>query len=157
MTTENLTPGTHAGPLSFNVATLFAAVQRFPGLQQEVVLRSLRELHGVGEQTASAVTLFWVGRPTPIVDTYLWCLLDGHHLLPTAFSCTNAAHRAALYQHMRQGALASKANHPEWSAVRVLSCLYLWACKIGRLGLCECKTDGSSTCPVQAMCEPHCA
>lgn len=120
-------------------------------LDDEAVVQSLRSIPGVGEQTASMVALFWLGRAVPIIDTYLLRLLSDHHLLPTPFPMSSSNH-THLRRHLRQGAFAIEARHPEWPAARVLSCLYLWACEIGRFRYCKCATGASPSCPIRSTC-----
>lgn len=55
--------------------------------------------------------------------------------------------REAFALHLVDEARQIEARQPEWPAARVLSCLYLWACEIGRL-YCDCGTQAGASCPV---------
>lgn len=123
----------------------------FSAMDDDSVARSLQSIPGVGEQTASMVALFWLGRPVPIIDMYLLRLLHDHHLLPVSSSMT-VEDKANLRRHILQGARDIEASRPEWSAARVLSCLYLWACEIGRFRYCRCETGASPCCPIRSVC-----
>ena len=116
-------------------------------LTDDAVMRSLQTI--TGRQTASMVALFWLGRPVPIIDTYLERLLRRHNLLSNEFSF-NARGQAALAEHLRRGAAAYARMHSDWTSSRVLACLYLWACEIGRLR-CDCSGVAGPTCPLVGL------
>jgi len=134
----------------YTVKRLVAHVRTaaFESLDDESLPRSLRSINGVGEQTAAMVMLFWLGRPVPIIDSYLLYLLQDHGLVPASFS-GGAGDRAALRLHLVQGARKLEARRANWPAARAFSCLYLWACEIRRLH-CRCRTGAPSSCPVRA-------
>lgn len=119
----------------------------FETMDDEELLRSLSSIPGVGEQTADMVALFWLGRPVPIIDSYLLRLLRNHGFLPVSFS-GKAAERTELRQHLAREACDIEAQRPDWPAARVLSCLYLWACEVGRFH-CRCATGDSASCPLR--------
>jgi len=120
--------------------------RNFSSLSNDAIIRSLKSVPGVGDQTASMVALFWLGRPVPILDTYLTLLLRRHDLLPESFRPT-AATRRALAVHLVHGARDIAASRPDWTPEHVLSCLYLWACEVGRLH-CKCIRGESADCPI---------
>lgn len=115
-------------------------------LSDDAIIRSLKSVPGVGDQTAGMAALFWLGRPVPILDMYLITLLQRHGLLPGSFRSTTAARRA-LAEHLLDGARGIAASRSDWSAERALSCLYLWACEVGRLH-CHCESRELADCPI---------
>jgi len=116
-------------------------------LSDEAVVRSLKSLRGVGDQTAAMVSLFWLNRPVPIIDGYLTAILQKHQLVSPRFPA-NATDKSLLHRHLLQGAIDLAKRRPEWPAPRVLSCLYLWLCEVGRFH-CRCEEQkGSPTCPI---------
>jgi endonuclease III len=116
-------------------------------LPDDAVMRSLRSV--AGEQTAAMVALFWLGRPVPIIDTYLERLLRQHGLLPHAFQL-NANAKVQLAMQITRGTEAYAQHHEDWTPARILSCLYLWACEIGRLR-CDCDGGLGPTCPLARL------
>lgn len=117
------------------------------GLSDTEVVKSLRSV--VGEQTASMVALFWLGRPIPVLDSYLERLLRRHGLLPESVRFTGQA-KAKLGMELVEGADRFSAEHTGWSPARVLSCLYLWACELGRLH-CDCRDGPGVNCPLPRL------
>lgn len=116
-----------------------------PGMSELDILRGLQGLQGVGEQTSSMVALFWLRRPVPIIDMYLLRLLEVHGLVNGPIKASSQ--RRELGTYLVAGARAIAADHKEWPAWRVLSCLYLWACEVGRLR-CRCSTGQANDCPL---------
>lgn len=120
----------------------------FADLSDDGMVGSLKSVPRIGEQTASMVALFWFERPVPIIDTYLVRLVQDHQLLPPTFA-RNTRGRATLRSELIRGAESIAAHRPQWPAARILSCLYLWICEVGRLH-CRCRSGDSSTCPIAA-------
>lgn len=120
----------------------------FSDTEDKEVLRCLKSIPGVGDQTASMIALFWLGRPVPVLDNYLLHILKDHNLLPS-LPLTGAG-KNDLYRHLFVVARKIEASCPEWPASRVLSCLYLWVCEVGRLH-CTCKTGGGFLCPIRSV------
>ncbi len=117
-------------------------------LSDDQVLRNLRNIKGVGPQTASMVALFWLARPTPIIDGYLTSLLVKHGLVSGTLDSSFA--QDELRHHLILRAQEMATNNPDWPAHRSLSSLYLWACEIGRLH-CTCGKSPSPNCPVRRL------
>lgn len=112
------------------------------------VLWNLRNIKGVGPQTASMVALFVFARPTPIIDGYLISLLANHGLVTG--SLDGSFTQNELRHYLISGALEMATGNPDWPAHRSLSSLYLWACEVGR-GHCSCGKSPSLDCPVRRL------
>jgi len=123
----------------------FVGSGRWAGLSDEAVAQALRAIEGVGDQTASMVALFWLSRPVPVVDKYLISIMERHGLL--AKPVRTRGDRLELATYLRQGARVLELAKPEWPAWRVLSCLYLWCCELGREH-CSCEGSLNRTCSV---------
>ncbi len=119
-----------------------------PNLSDDQVLWDLRSIKGVGPQTASMVALFWLARPTPIIDGYLTRLLVNHGLVPGTLDSSFA--QDDLRRQLILGAQEMAVSRPDWPAHRSLSALYLWACEVGRLH-CTCAKSPSPNCPVRRL------
>ena len=117
----------------------------FSCMHEEQIIQSLRSVPKVGAETAAKIALFWLERPEPVIDTYLLSLLQRHGLMESAVPVSARARRE-LRAHLLSGAHAMATTRPEWPAWRVLSCLYLWACEIGRLH-CRCDESVDPACP----------
>ena len=126
----------------------YVITKRFHHADDTTVIKQLKSIQNVGEQTSSMVALFWLNRPVPIIDDYLIRLLRDHDYLGS--SSMGTKDRADLRSRLLQGALDIEARRPEWSASRVLSCLYLWVCETMRL-YCACRKEPSSSCPIRAI------
>ena len=57
----------------------------FHDLADEEMVRSLKSIDGIGNQTAAMIALFWFKRPVPILDSYLERLLTTHGLIQDPF------------------------------------------------------------------------
>ncbi len=101
-------------------------------MTDDQVYQSLLSLSGVGPQSASMISLFWLDRPEPIIDDYLKRVLTAWSMVPTG-SAMNG--REALRSHLKKGAIQVSRSFPDWTPQRVLACIYLWCCEVGRFGL----------------------
>jgi endonuclease III-like uncharacterized protein len=119
-----------------------------PNMSDDQVLWNLRNIKGVGPQTASMVALFWLARPTPIIDGYLTSLLVKHGLVLGTLDSSDT--QGELRRHLILGAQEMATRNPDWPAHRSLSSLYLWACEIGRFH-CTCGKYPSPNCPIQRL------
>lgn len=100
-------------------------------MTDDQVYQSLLSLSGVGPQSASMSSLFWLDRPEPIIDDYLKRVLTAWSMLPTSFATKD---RESLRAHLRKGAAEVSQALPGWTPQRVLACIYLWCCEVGRFG-----------------------
>ena len=137
-----------------SVQQLVAHVQttNFEVMTDKETVASLRSVLNIGEQLGAQIALFWLQRSVPILDMYLISLLSDHRLLPEDWltengSLTNLGRRI-LCKHLLLGAQAIELHDQKWPAWRVLSCLYLWMCEIGR-SHCRCKNNDSPDCPLR--------
>ena len=112
------------------------------------VLWNLRNIKGVGPQTASMVALFVFARPTPIIDGYLISLLTNHGLVTGSLDSSFTQNE--LRRHLISGAQEMATSNPDWPTHRSLSSLYLWACEVGRFH-CTCGKSPSPYCPVRRL------
>ncbi len=117
-------------------------------MTDDQVMRDLRSIKGVGPQTASMVSLFWLQRPVPIIDGYLTKMLSNHGLVTESLACERAQDELRVF--LTRGASEMAAERPEWPVHRSLSSLYLWACEVGRF-ICTCGQTPSPDCPVKRV------
>lgn len=101
-------------------------------MTDDQVYQSLLSLSGVGPQSASMISLFWLDRPEPIIDDYLKRVLKAWSMLPAGFTEKD---RESLRAHLKKGAAEVSQALPDWTPQRVLACIYLWCCEVGRFGL----------------------
>lgn len=113
-------------------------------MSDAMAITSLRSV--VGEQTAAMVALFWLKRPVPVLDSYLERLLRRHGFIPKGEGWT-ARSKAELGSQLVKGAEAYSAKRHDWRPARVLTCLYLWSCELGRLH-CDCQDGPGASCPL---------
>ncbi len=116
------------------VTTLVRHIRQTPmaKMTDDQVYQSLLSLSGVGPQSASMISLFWLDRPEPIIDDYLKRVLTAWSMVPTGSAMKD---REALRSHLKSGAVQVSHALPGWTPQRVLACIYLWCCEVGRFGL----------------------
>ena len=119
------------------VVSLVDHIRRTPiaEMTDDEAYQSLLSLSGVGPQSASMISLFWLDRPEPIIDDYLKRVLRAWSMLPAAFTGKSRAENGELREHLRRGAVVVAESTPGWSPQRVLACIYLWCCEVGRFRL----------------------
>src|SRR5205814_1886293 len=94
-----------------------------PQMSDDGVVNVLREIKGIGPQTASMVALFWLERAVPVVDTYLLRLL--RHCDPWKVWLESRSGEEELRRNLVQWARKTERERPEWRANRSLASLYL--------------------------------
>jgi len=95
----------------------------------------------------------WLTRSYPEISSKFfpeWLHDHPAGLLPTPFSLT-PANCTRVQRHLIDGARTIERGAPDWPAPRVLSCLYLWACEIGRFCYCDCGQNTSPLCPLRSL------
>lgn len=97
--------------------------------------QSLLSLSGIGPQSASMISLFWLDRAEPILDEYLQRVLKAWEMLPAGSTGKSRGGSEELREHLRRGAGVVADSVPGWTPQRVLACIYLWCCEIGRFRL----------------------
>jgi endonuclease III len=92
---------------------------------------ALQSIPGLGPERADAVAVFAFHRAWPIVDEYLWRLLDCHGLLDEA-ECSTKRYdsRRSLFEPAWQDLIGSVPEDPN----EIAATLYLWADEASRFG-----------------------
>ena len=92
---------------------------------------ALTGITGLGSERADAVAVFAFSRPWPIVDEYLWRLLDSHGLLDERErAARNYESRRTLFEPAWLDLVRSATDDPN----EIAATLYLWADEASRFG-----------------------
>lgn len=95
------------------------------------VCNALTAIPGLGPERADAVAVFAFHRAWPIVDEYLWRLLDCHGLLDeTETSANRYDCRRSLFEPAWKDLIQSVPEEPN----KIAATLYLWADEASRFG-----------------------